>query len=445
MIYAGFFDSGTSKGLPEGEENGRRTTSGLDRRDIDLATQIAASTRKVNRKGIYPEYSSASYIAIDEKTASEWRNSGFTTVHVMPSGELLNGTTTVVALTDSNRTAIRDSVLQSDYATAGGWRSSGRGYPTSMMGSVAHLRQSFLDGQHYQKSWEVYQRVKKGIQRPPRDFALESIGALLGRKRAIVFPASRIDEVYRAQAMASEFDLSIVLDGLEYGFEFVDELKSADSPVILRINFPEEPELGKRPARRSRGFGGSVRNTEAEDEIDKRIPVAKGVFEDRMENWESQVKNAATLAEAGIEFVFSTEGHEKTSEFIEHLQLAVEHGLSVNDALSALTVRPAKMFGLDDQLGTIEPGKIANLVVMDKEFQEEKCKVKYTIVNGSVFEPAKEKKKKGRKGKGDDEDDAESDDEEKKKGDKETGDKQDDSESDDEKESKKEKPDSTEA
>ena len=143
VLYAGFIDGGTTRGLPDEDEDGRQTGSGPDRRGIDLATQIAASTREVNRKGIYPDYSSARYIAIDDDEANAWRSSGFTVVHVMPSGELMNGTTTVVALVDVDETAMRDSILQADFGAAAGWRSDLRGLPcrrTSLPDSCAGTR-----------------------------------------------------------------------------------------------------------------------------------------------------------------------------------------------------------------------------------------------------------------------------------------------------------------
>ncbi len=386
VIYAGFIDAGTTQGLPDSEEDGRETGSGPDRRDIDLATQIAASTQEVNRKGIYPDYSSSRFIELSDDEAKAWRNSGFTAVHVMPSGELMNGTSTVVALDDPNVTAVRDAILQSDFALAGGWRASGDGYPRSLMGSVAHLRQTLLDAEHYRNSWAVYQKVKKGISRPPRDPAMDSIGALLSGQMPFVLPASTIDEIYRAKNLANEFNVQLVLDGVQRGYELTEELKSMNVPVILRIDFPEAPELGQQPPRRRSSFGFGRRGSGDDEEVDKRIPVAKGVLEDRTEKWEAQVNNAATLAAAGIRFVFSTEGTEDPAEFLKNLRLAIEKGLPVDTALAALTVQPAEMFGLSDQLGTVETGKIANLVIMSGDFDNDEAEVTYTVVNGNLFE-----------------------------------------------------------
>ncbi len=406
VIYAGFIDAATTKGFPSDDEDGRKTGSGPDRRDIDLATQIAASTQQVNRKGIYPDYSSSRFISIEDKDVKDWRKAGFTSIHVMPSGELLNGTTTVVGLNDPNKTAMRDRILQTDFAAAGGWRSSGRGYPTSLMGAVAHLRQTMLDAQHYQTSWQIYEKVKKGLQRPPRDPAMESIGMALNGEMPIVFPASRIDEIYRAKNLSEEFGFPLILDGVQHGYELTDDLKSLGVPILLQINFPEKPELGKEPPRRSRfGFGGRrPRSSEAEEnEIETRVPVAKGVLEDRIKKWEAEVNNAATLAEADIEFVFSTQGTKDAQEFIKNLRLAIEQGLDPNVALNSLTVVPARLFNLQDQLGSIEPGKIANLVVMSDDFENKKAKVKYTVVSGDVFEQKKPDKKSKRGDKSGDE------------------------------------------
>ncbi len=395
-IYAGFIDASTSKGVPTGDESGRQSGSGLDRRDIDLATQIAASTQQVNRKGIFPDYSAARNLKINLDDAKAWREAGFTVVHVMPSGELMNGTSAVVALVDPNTTATRESILQSDFAAAAGWRSSGRGYPTSLMGTMAHLRQTLLDGQHYQTSWEIYRRVKRGIKRPPNDPAMESIGAMLNREIPVVFPASSIDEVYRAQNLAKEFGLALILDGVQKGHEFVSDLQTSTAPVILRMNFSEKPKLGEAVRGGRGGFGGRRRGGSSEaPKIDKRIPVAKGVFEERSSQWENEIKNAASLAAAGVKFVFSTEGTKDVPTFIENLRLAIEHGLSADDALASLTIRPAQLFGLQDQLGTIEKGKIANLVVMTGDLENKDSKVRYTFVNGQSFEKKAKEKKEG--------------------------------------------------
>ena len=394
VIYAGFIDSGTTKGLPDDEDDGRQTGSGLDRRDIDLATQIAASTREVNRKGIYPDYSSSRFIQIESDDKKDWRKAGFTAVHVMPSGELLNGTSTLVSLVNENETAVRDSILLTDFAAAGGWRASGSGYPSSLMGSVAHLRQTFLDGQHYGGSWRIYQKVKQGLKRPPHDPAMESIGKLLNRQTPIIFPASKLDEIYRARDLANEFGLALILDGVQHGYELTEELKSMNVPILVRVNFPKKPELGKPAPRRRSRFGPSRSSSDDEkEEPETRVPVAKGIFEDRIEKWETEVGNAATLAQAGIEFVFSTEGTKDGQEFIDNLRQAIKHGLDADVALGALTVGPARLFGLQSQLGSIESGKIANLVAMTDNFEKEKSKVKFTVVGGSVFETKEPKKK----------------------------------------------------
>ena len=404
VAYAGMFDSSTTKGLPDGDESGRVSGSGQDRAEIDLATQIVAATREVNRKGIFPDYSSARFIKVSGEDADKWRQAGFTAVHVMPSGELLNGTSTVVNLVDPNTSTTRDSILVSDFAMAGGWSTSRGGYPSSLMGVVAHLRQNFLDAQHYHKSWEIYRNVKRGIARPPFDPAMESMGPVLKRQVPLVFPASNLDDVFRAKNLSEEFGFDLILDGNQTGFEYPEDLKSANMPLLVAIDFPEKPELGKNmPSRPSRGGFGFGRRGGQGDDPDKRIPIAAGILDDQLQQWEQQVKNPAVLAENGIQFIFTTRGHDDLDEFYGHLRLAIEHGLSADDALAALTTRPAALFGLQDQLGTLETGKIANVVVMSGALEDEAAQVKMTIVNGQLFEfkdSEGDKAGQGRRGRG---------------------------------------------
>ena len=402
-VYAGLIDCGTYKGIPEGEESGRKTGSGEDRRDIDLATQIVAATRQVNRKGIYPDYSSARFLKIDEADTKSWRSAGFTAIHIMPSGELLNGSSVFLSLANPRTTALRDRILQSDFAMVGGWRSSGRGYPSSRMGTVAHLRQNFLDAQHYQKKWQIYRSVKRGIARPPQDPAMEALVKNLKRQQPVVFSATDMDDINRAQNLANEFGLDLIVDGAQKGFQAVQQLKATNNPVIVRLNFPKKPELGETNPSRGRGFFGSrfgSRNTETK--IDKRVPVARGILEDRVAKWNEEVNNAATLIKAGIPVIFSTNSAESVDKFFENLRLAVENGLKADDALAALTVRPAELFGMQDQMGTIEAGKIANFVIADGDLFDKKTKVKFTVVNGEMFDQSvkKEKGDSSRRGSG---------------------------------------------
>ena len=256
MIYPGFIDASTSKGLPDGDESGRRSGSGEERKEIDLATQIVAATRQVNRKGIFPDYSCASFIELETDDAAAWREAGFTLVHVTPTGEIMNGSSALISLDDPNRTATRDSILKSEFASIAGWSSSGRGYPSSRMGVVAHLRQTLLDGGHYQTSWEIFNRVQTGVKRPPTDPAMEVVGRMLDREIPVIFPVTDVDQMFQVNGIAEEFGIEVILDGVQEGYEFIDDLKTHAKPVILRVDFPEKPELGK--SSRSGGWGLSL-------------------------------------------------------------------------------------------------------------------------------------------------------------------------------------------
>jgi hypothetical protein len=98
------------------------------------------------------------------------------------------------------------------------------------------------------------------------------------------------------------------------------------------------------------------------------------------------------LAKNGVSFALVS-GAGKTGDFFPGIRKAIENGLSAEDALRATTLTPAKIFGVDRQLGTLERGKIANVVVSDKPLFEKDAKVKRVFVDGREIRlPAEEKK-----------------------------------------------------
>jgi hypothetical protein len=108
-------------------------------------------------------------------------------------------------------------------------------------------------------------------------------------------------------------------------------------------------------------------------------------------------KNPARLAEAGIPFAFSSLGTDDPKAFAEGIQKAIEAGLPRDKAIEALSKTPAAFLGLDRALGTIEPGKIANVVLSEGELLAKETKVRYAFVDGTRFEFKEAKPGEGEK------------------------------------------------
>src|SRR5262249_51795256 len=115
---------------------------------------------------------------------------------------------------------------------------------------------------------------------------------------------------------------------------------------------------------------------------------------DQLRNWDWAPENAALLRRQGLEIALSTYGLADKKKFRQNLRLALERGLSEDDALAALTTIPAKLCGAENQLGTIEPGKLANLAVVDgTNYFNPDSKVREVWIDGRIYRAAPEEPK----------------------------------------------------
>jgi hypothetical protein len=174
----------------------------------------------------------------------------------------------------------------------------------------------------------------------------------------VIFLANTEGDIRRAFIVADEFKLKPIIAGALYGYRMTDVLKSRNVPVILSVDFP------RRPA-------------DMPDDEDESLRVLRARAE--------TPKGAAQLAQAGIKFAF-TSGALRPADFIANVQRAVESGLSKDEALRALTVNAAEILGASEQLGSIEVGKIANLVVTSGDLFSKDAKLRYVFIDGDEVE-----------------------------------------------------------
>lgn len=394
VAYAGFLDAATSVGA---ETDGRERVSGSPTDiDQDLTRAALAATRSVNRKGIFPDYAVGQNLRIANGAADTWRAAGFTAIHSMPTRALLAGTSAVALLLDSADAPGTRAIVDADTMLVAGWRAPSDDYPRSLMGSIAHLRQTFLDAQHYQTVWDIYRETDGASRRPGYDFALEALRPVLDGALPVVFPAGRQDEIDRALGFASEFDLRLVVDGGQEATKAASRLADAGVPVLLRIDFPTRPRRHtpnlERLEARARTIGrpltpDMMRSARRADR-DTRLREPAGRFDDRLRAWQTRVDTAAGLTASGHPFAITTRGQRDAEQFLANLRLAMEAGLSHDAALEALTLGPAGILGVERQLGSLETGKIGNVALLDGRLGEPNTRVRWVVVDGVAYEQA---------------------------------------------------------
>ncbi len=235
----------------------------------------------------------------------------------------------------------------------------GRGFPSALMGYLSYVRQMFLDLGQYQQAKALYAANPVGLQRPEYDHTLEG----LEESPRLLMPAVESQQIERMLAFAPELKKPFVLYGLHEGFRDIDLLKQSNVPLLISLKWPEKPKDGdptEVPSYR-------------ELELREKAPGVPGM-----------------LAQAGVKFGFYADGVDSAADLKKAVKRALDAGLKRPDAIRALTLTPAEMYGVADRTGSIAKGKIANLVVMKGEAFDEKTTVEYVFVDGVQFKPSKE-------------------------------------------------------
>jgi imidazolonepropionase-like amidohydrolase len=362
-VYPGLIDMGTGAGI---EPNAPTPPASF--RTTEEAERFRRNTI------LRADLEVADHVRPDAPELARLASVGVTSVLATPAGGVVKGRSALVnvagpadepqigALADRRRglQVVRTPVaLHVDFGGRGG----GGGYPASLMGSIAFVRQAFLDAQHHQLSRQRYDRVKASASRPLHDTALEALQPALTGRLPVAFEADTSREILRALAMAKEFKLDAVITGAREADQVTADLKAQNARVIYSLNFPVRPRTlapdADEPLRELRGRAEAP-----------RIPSA--------------------LAKAGLTFAFSSSGVREPRDFVRNAARAVREGLPADAAVRALTIDAARIAGAADRLGSLEKGKIANIVVVEGDLFDEKMRVRHVFVDGrsvTVEEP----------------------------------------------------------
>jgi len=332
-------------------------------------TKIYTGNYTDKDRGVTPELKAFEYLSLGKSTVEKYHKLGILAAQVLPNRGILTGQASVTALGDADK---NKAVLLKDAALGVAFSPAGVSlFPNSLMGTVAYLRQAFSDALDYDLRSGRWRAEMKGSARPAHNSQLEILaGFLQGRKPVIFFCNDRHD-ILRALRLAEEFKLnSFVADLGGEGWRVIPELQKAKARVFCTVAF-------KPPVTSLMTKLGKAEKEKAEKEI--------------------YPKNPAKLAEAGVPFAFSSLGTDDPKSYMEGVQKAVEAGLAKTKALEALTAVPAAFLGLDRALGTVEPGKIANLVLAEDDLLAKDPKVRYVFADGERVDLVSAKAKEGEK------------------------------------------------
>jgi imidazolonepropionase-like amidohydrolase len=355
-VYPGLIDADTTIGLPQpaaqetagGGRGARRALppSGVVIRDPEDRPQST------------PWLVAADELDTSDKRIEQWRNAGFTTVLSAPDAGILPGQGSVIDLAGERA---GDYVVKAQATLQISLRPSRffAGFPDSLMGTIAYVRQVFDDARWYESAERAYDANEAKYARLRYDRTEQVVVRALETNEAVMVPANNSTQIRRALQLIGEWKIPGVIYGGQMGYDVAGELAAAKRPVLVSLKWPEKPK-----------------DADPDD-----VPSLRELqFRDRAPS------TPAALAKAGVKFAFYSDGVASPKDIAKDLKKALDAGLSPDAALRAMTLDAAEILGVGKRLGSIEPGKIANLVVTEGDIFNEKTKVKKVFVDGRYFE-----------------------------------------------------------
>jgi len=339
-IYPGLIDSETSLGLTE--ISAEAMTNDL----VELSDEIM------------PHMHTAEAFHAESALIPVARMNGITNAVVAPEGaDTLPGQDSFIQLAGASATEmllIRDNAMPLNF-TGGERRNKGgfdkRKFPSTRMGLAAQLRQAFLDAQDYKTKWTDYERKKNDAAHdkkpeplaPKHDLKSEALLPYLEGKKTIVLAAESPSDLETAVSLANEFKLKFVLNHISHSQPVLDYVASLKVPVIV----------------------GPIYEAPKEDE-----------------RYDTVYSLPAQLYKRGVKIVFASYSAHNVRNLPDQAGFATVFGLPYDEALKAITINAAEIWGVADQLGSLDVGKTANVVVANGDPLDVKTDVKRVFIAG---------------------------------------------------------------
>jgi len=298
----------------------------------------------------------------DSDDLAAYRQQGLTTALVARSDGVFGGQAVLMNLMGSD---VPSMTVRAPVVQVMGYEGQGD-YPGTLMAVVAWQRQTLIDASYHNLLLTRYSRDPRSMARPPADPDLEALIPVAKGEVPVLGIVHIENDFKRLRSLAAEYSLSYWIAGAEEAFRVPDLIEAAGVPVLVSLNFPSINQVtGYWFDRAYRNLGEEEKET-----LDERDETAVH-------------SNAAVVYGTGVPFALGTGGMRSVDSFLKNLRTSVEAGLPAGEALKALTVNPASIFGVSDILGTLEPGKIANLTVTSGDvFTDEEAWIAHVFIDG---------------------------------------------------------------
>ncbi|MBL7472146.1 amidohydrolase family protein [Robertkochia sediminum] len=297
---------------------------------------------------IIPDQKAVEHFSYDKKKAEAYLKSGFGVLNAHKADGIMRGTSVLVALNhegDNNERILKQDAAQ--HMSLSRSVATNQSYPSSLMGSLALIRQVYHDAKWYEQE-----------DKTQTDLALEAL--LANRQLPVIFEANDKLNALRADKIADQFGLNFILKGGGDEFERADAIAATGAAFIIPVNYPDAYDVS------------DPYQTDIISLADMRM-------------WNQAPSNPAVLASKGVEFSFTTADLKKKNEFLPNIRKAVTYGLNKEQALAALTTIPARLIGMQNTLGTLNKGYQANFLITSGDLFDNGTSIYENWVQGNPY------------------------------------------------------------
>ncbi len=417
LALPAFLDAYTRKGLTTPDPEVDQDVP------IDVTGDVGVDMRLANRKGIAPAFLAVEALEIDAAQGKAWREAGFGAALIAPGSQLLSGSSVLATTREAAR---RDVIMRPAVFAHAEFSASGPGYPSTLMGYIAQLRQFFLDSSRHVDLARRYAEGRSSL-RPAWDAELEAGAAILKGERHVVCAAESATDIERWIALADEFAFQIAISGGREAWKVAGLLAERGIPVFLSLDWGEEvkdplekkaekekPETTTDPAPPAEEAPPAAPQEPApapeQAPVEEAPPAAEAapqekaaeaakavepnwtyeeplaVRQERRRLWLEKRDGALRLSEAGVRIAFGTH-QESPAELLKKVRTLIEAGLPADAAYRALTTDAADLLGVAERLGAIEPGRDATLVLWTADpLTQKKAQPAWIFVDGYPVE-----------------------------------------------------------
>lgn len=347
--YSGFIDGLSNVGVTKPKEESERPKDRSNPPD--------------NLAGITPQLDVRNFLDATDKGVQDLRAIGFTTAQVVPYGQMLPGNGAIILLGGASAD---EMVLVSNSSFYSQLTGASRMYPGTTIGVMAKYRQLYRQAVLSLGYAGMYASNRSALERPTTDRVLQAFYPVIEGRQPVLFKSEKVLETQRVLTLKKDLGFSLIIGDLKEGWDIIGDIKASNAKVFLSLDLPEKIKEGKKDEKTD-----AVKSNVEKEALEKR----KEEFIDKY------TAQAASFQKAGLTFGFSALSA-KTKDIHSNLRRMIEAGLTEDQALAALTTSPAQLLGLSDRMGSIDVGKMANIVISDKPYFSEKAKVRYVFVDG---------------------------------------------------------------